>query len=178
LITSSSEVISVVAKAKTLAAKEKAGKFKSQRKRDQLSAALENKEHRGRTRVISSIASWKEWFVDESHLYKKRKTQDIEHNTEEIFKQQFFNFMKNPTICCADAYSKNQFGSRCHYPTLCSSSASSAPNRDEGKYHMDDIKDPTPCTLMYVKGMTSRAIEVAEATVMPSRILHGWATPA
>jgi hypothetical protein len=96
LITSSSEVISVVAKAKTLTAKEKAGKFKSQRKRDQLSAALENKEHRGRTRVISSIASWKEWFVDESHLYKKRKTQDIEHNTEEIFKQQFFNFIKTP----------------------------------------------------------------------------------
>jgi hypothetical protein len=43
---------------------------------------------------------------------------------------------------------------------------------------MDDIKDPTPCTLMYVKGMTSRAIEVVEATVMPSRILHGLPIPA
>jgi hypothetical protein len=42
---------------------------------------------------------------------------------------------------------------------------------------MDDIKDPTPCTLMYVKGRTSRTIEVTEATVIPSRILHGWPDP-
>jgi hypothetical protein len=42
---------------------------------------------------------------------------------------------------------------------------------------VDDIKDPTPYTLMYVKGRTSRTIEVAEATVMPSRILHGWPIP-
>jgi hypothetical protein len=31
------------------------------------------------------------------------------------------------------------------------SSADSAPNRDKDKYPMDDIKDPTPCTVMYVK---------------------------
>jgi hypothetical protein len=30
---------------------------------------------------------------------------------------------------------------------------------------------------MYVKGRTSMTIEVAEATVMPSRILHGWPVP-
>jgi hypothetical protein len=28
------------------------------------------------------------------------------------------------------------------------SSVSSAPNRDKDKYHVDDIKDSTPCTLM------------------------------
>jgi hypothetical protein len=38
---------------------------------------------------------------------------------------------------------------------------------------VDDIKDPTPYTLMNVKGRTSTTIEVAKATVMPSRILHG-----
>jgi hypothetical protein len=58
------------------------------------------------------------------------------------------------------------------------SSAGSAPNRDKDKYPVDDIKDPTPCTLMYVKGRTSRTIKVAEATVMPSRILHGRPVPA
>jgi hypothetical protein len=42
LITSSSEVTSMVDKAKTLAAKEKTGEFKSQQERDQLSAALKN----------------------------------------------------------------------------------------------------------------------------------------
>jgi hypothetical protein len=51
------------------------------------------------------------------------------------------------------------------------SSASSAPNKD--KYHVDAIKDPTPCTLMYIKGRTSRTIKVAEAIVIPRRILHG-----
>jgi hypothetical protein len=52
------------------------------------------------------------------------------------------------------------------------SSVGSAPNKD--KCHVDDIKDPITCTLMYVKGRTSKTIEVAEATVMPSRILDGW----
>jgi hypothetical protein len=74
LIASSSEVTSVVEKAKTLAAKEKTGESKSQRERDQLCAAHENEQHRGHTQVISSIASWKEGFADESHLYKKHKT--------------------------------------------------------------------------------------------------------
>jgi hypothetical protein len=76
----SSEVTSVIEKDKTLAAKEKTDEFKSQRKRDQLSIALKNEEHRGHTQAISSIASWKEGVVDESHLYKKHKTQEIAHN--------------------------------------------------------------------------------------------------
>jgi hypothetical protein len=58
------------------------------------------------------------------------------------------------------------------------SSADSTPNRDKDRYPMDDIKDPTPCTLMYVKYRTSMTIEVAEAIVMPSRIHHGWPIPA
>jgi hypothetical protein len=74
LITSSSEVTNMVEKAKTLQAKEKTGEFKSQRERDQLSAALENEEHRGLTRAISSVASWKKDFVDEIHLYKKHSS--------------------------------------------------------------------------------------------------------
>jgi hypothetical protein len=31
---------------------------------------------------------------------------------------------------------------------------------------------------MYVKGRTSRTIEVAEPTMMPSHIHHGWPIPA
>jgi hypothetical protein len=57
------------------------------------------------------------------------------------------------------------------------SSVGSAPNRNKDKYPVDDIKDLTSCTLMYVKGRTSRTIEVAEATVMPSRILDGRPIP-
>jgi hypothetical protein len=77
----------MVEKAKTLTAKEKTGKFKSQWERDQFSTTLENEEYHGRTRAISSIASWKEGFLDESHMYKKRKTQEIVHNAVEIFAQ-------------------------------------------------------------------------------------------
>jgi hypothetical protein len=94
LITSSSEVTNLVEKVKTLAAKEKSGEFKSQQERDQLSTALKNEEHHGHTQAISSIASWKEGFEDESHMYKKRKTHEIAHNAEETFAQQFFNFMR------------------------------------------------------------------------------------
>jgi hypothetical protein len=53
------------------------------------------------------------------------------------------------------------------------SGVGSAPNRDKDKYPMDDIKDYRPCTLLYVKGRTSRTIEVTKAIVMPSRIHHG-----
>jgi hypothetical protein len=52
------------------------------------------------------------------------------------------------------------------------SSARSAPNRDNDRYPVDDINDPTPCILMHVKGMTSRTIDVAEASVIPSHIHH------
>jgi hypothetical protein len=55
------------------------------------------------------------------------------------------------------------------------SSVGFAPNKD--KYPVNDNKDPTPCTLIYVKGRTSRTIEVAEATVMTSHILHGRPVP-
>jgi hypothetical protein len=87
LIPSSSEAISTIEKAKTLAAKEKTGEFKSWWERDELRIALENEEHRCCIWAISSIASWKEGFTDESHLYKRCKTQDIAHNAEEIFAQ-------------------------------------------------------------------------------------------
>jgi hypothetical protein len=53
----------VIENAKDLVTKEKTGKFKPQRQKDQLSAALETKEYRGHTRAISSIASWKEGFA-------------------------------------------------------------------------------------------------------------------
>jgi hypothetical protein len=57
------------------------------------------------------------------------------------------------------------------------SNADSTLNKDKDKYPVDDIMDLTPCTLIYVKGKTSRTIKVAKAIVMPSRILHGRPVP-
>jgi hypothetical protein len=59
------------------------------------------------------------------------------------------------------------------------SSTSSAPNKE--KYHVDDIKDLTPCTLLYIKGRTSMTIKIVEAIVMHSIVcstLHGRPIPA
>jgi hypothetical protein len=117
--------------------------------------------------------------VDESHLYKKRKTEEIVHNTKETFAQQFFIFMrKNPqyVVQMPSLEINLDLGATVQQP-FATSTTGSAPNRDKDMYPMDDIKDPTPCTLMYVKDRTSRTIEVAEATVMPSRILHGRPIP-
>jgi hypothetical protein len=50
------------------------------------------------------------------------------------------------------------------------SSAGSAP--DNQKYPVDDIKEVTPCTLLYVKGRTLRTVEVADAIVLPGHIFH------
>jgi hypothetical protein len=51
------------------------------------------------------------------------------------------------------------------------SSAGFAP--DHQKYKVDDMNEPTPCTLLYVKGRMLRTIEVAEAILMTTRIMHG-----
>jgi hypothetical protein len=56
------------------------------------------------------------------------------------------------------------------------SSAGSAP--DNQKYPMDDINDPTPCTVLYVKGKMLRTIEVADAIVMATHIMHGRPIPS
>jgi hypothetical protein len=95
-------------------------------------------------------------------MYKKRKTQEIAHNTEEIFAQQFFNFMRKNLqyVVQMPILEINLDPGATVQQPFASSSAGSAPNRDKDMYPVDDIKDPTPCTLMYVKGRTSRTIEV------------------
>jgi hypothetical protein len=102
LITSNSDITRLIKNVKDLINKEKAGKFKPQHQKDQLSTALKIEEHRDHTRAISSIASWKEEFTEDIHMYKKHGRHDIEAesaNNEEQFATQFFNFMrKHPDI--------------------------------------------------------------------------------
>jgi hypothetical protein len=42
---------------------------------------------------------------------------------------------------------------------------------------VDDINEPTSCTLLYVKG-NLRTIEVVDAIMMATRIMHGWPIPS
>jgi hypothetical protein len=46
------------------------------------------------------------------------------------------------------------------------------------KYLVDDINEPNPCALLYVKGKTLRTIEVADAIVMATCIMHGRPVPS
>jgi hypothetical protein len=59
---------------------------------------------------------------------------------------------------------------------LALSSAGSTP--DNQKYPMDDINEPTPYTLLYVKGRTLRTIEVADGIAMATLIMHGQPGPS
>jgi hypothetical protein len=43
---------------------------------------------------------------------------------------------------------------------------------------VDDINEPTPCILLYVKDRMLRTIEVANAIVMATRIMHGRPIPS
>jgi hypothetical protein len=99
LLTSNSDTTRVIENGKDLVTKEKIGEFKPQRQKDQLSATLKTEEHRGHTRAISLIASWKEGFMEDIHMYNKRGRHDIDANNEEQFASQFYKFMrKHPDI--------------------------------------------------------------------------------
>jgi hypothetical protein len=159
LVTSNSDITIAIQNAKDLVTKAKTGKFKPQRQKDQLSRALETEEHRGCTRAISSIASWKEGFVEDIHMYKKCGRHDIElesANNEEQFAYQFFNFMRKHSKLIISQVSVPQInlevGTATPQVVPALSSARSTP--DNQKYHVDDINEPTPCTLLYVKGRT------------------------
>jgi hypothetical protein len=56
------------------------------------------------------------------------------------------------------------------------SSVDSTP--DNQKYHVDDINEPTPYTLLYVKCRMLRTIEVVNAIVMATHIMHGRPIPS
>jgi hypothetical protein len=111
-------------------------------------------------------------------MYKKcgRHGIDVEStNIKEQFVTQFFNFMrKHPDIIISQVSVLQinlDIGTE-----FTSSSAGSA--SDHQKYHVDDINEPTPCTLLYVKGRTLRTIKVADSVVMATRIMHGRPIPS
>jgi hypothetical protein len=56
------------------------------------------------------------------------------------------------------------------------SSAGSTP--DHKRYPVDEISEPIPCTLLYVKGRMLRTIKVVDAIVMATRMMHGRPIPS
>jgi hypothetical protein len=136
------------------------------------------KNIKGHTSAISSIASWKEGCTADIHTYKKHGRHDIEAksaNNQEQFASQFFNLLRKlPELVISEVSVPQinlEVGTTMPHVVLAPSSVDSAPNNQ--KYHVDDINEPTPCTLLYVKGGTLRTIEAADAIVMATRIMYG-----
>jgi hypothetical protein len=88
-------------------------------------------------------------------MYKKRGRHDnVEsaNNDEEKFATQFFNFMRKHLDIVISQVSIPQINLDISVG-FTPSSASSAP--DEQNYHVDDINEPTTCTLLYCDRTTS-----------------------
>jgi hypothetical protein len=70
------------------------GTFKPDRENDELTKALKNKEHTGRTRGLGSTIPWRSGFAEDSQTYrsreraKKRKAQEEATRIESIERQQ------------------------------------------------------------------------------------------
>jgi hypothetical protein len=117
------------------------------------------------------------------HMYKNRGRHDIDAestNNEEQFATEFFNFMRKHLDITISQVSVPQMnldiGTAPPQTVPAPSSVSSAP--DHQKYPVDDINEPTFCTLLYVKGRTLRTIEVADAIVMATHIMPGRPVPS
>jgi hypothetical protein len=180
LVTSNSDISRVIAHANDLITKGNIDEFKLQHQKDQLSAALETEEHRGCTQAISSIASWKKGFVEDIHMYKKHGRHDIDANNEVQFATLFYNFMrKHPNIVISQV-SVPQINldiSTAPPPVVPAlSNGGSAP--DQQMYHVNDINELNPCTLLYVKGSMLKTIEVVDAILMATHIMHGRPVPS
>ena len=104
-------------------------------------------------------------------MYKKCGRHDTEvesTNNEEQFASQFFNFMrKHPKLIISQVYASQinlKVGTATPQVVPAPSSANSAHNNQ--KYPVDDINEPTSCTLLCVKGRMLRTIEVGDTIVM------------
>jgi hypothetical protein len=71
----------VVSKILKLAEDKETGAFNPSRERDELTVALGNPEHTGRTRGLGKRMSWKHGFIEERHMNKKHG-RDRESNLE------------------------------------------------------------------------------------------------
>ena len=176
LIPKDSEVSEVLQRVKNIVVMEKEGRFKPNRQNDQLTAALGNEEHRGRTRGVSSKASWKEGFPEDAGSYKKRDHPDTDEEHEK-WKQNFFQFMKEnphfaqPFTVPEIRLSTDSEQQTCTQP-LHLSSAGSTPASTH-KYPVDSITEDTPCSLHVPIGKKGRAtIKVAEGIAMVGRTFH------
>jgi hypothetical protein len=96
-------------------------------------------------------------------MYKKhgRHHNDAEsaNNDDEQFGTQLFNFMRKDPDIVITQVSITQINLAISTRFTPSSGNSTLDNQ---KYSVDDINEPTPCTILYVKGRTLRTVKVVD----------------
>jgi hypothetical protein len=112
-------------------------------------------------------------------MYKKRGRHDKDvkcvNNGEVQFATQFSNFFKKHPNIIISHVSIPQINLDIGTGFTLSSATSTTNNQ---KYPVDDIKEPTHCTLLYSIGRTLRTIKVVDAIVMASHIMDGQPIPS
>jgi hypothetical protein len=101
LVHKKKRVVTVQEKVVELTVKKRMGLFKSDRENNILSGALDNAEHIGRIRDVSSQMLWKigfpndAWSYKKRHRYKRNLEDVIEEKMNTIFETKFRSYMQN-----------------------------------------------------------------------------------
>ncbi|PUZ46415.1 hypothetical protein GQ55_7G076800 [Panicum hallii var. hallii] len=181
-------VVGLANKVKDLASKASDGSFTGVRENDILTAALENPEHRGRVRGVSSSVGWGKGFGEEfAGMYRKKRKKTKERSDAEKEKIvgetaiRVINMLRQAGVVIPDALCPTQ-------PTHIGSSEQEdasvseeedvrGSGEDHGPFNeneadsrssmldtIDKLTEPTKCSLL---DGTEHNLELAVATVYP-----------
>jgi hypothetical protein len=182
-----------------MAAKQNQGSFKPQRERDILTASLDNPEHPGHVRGISSKEGWKEGFVPQwEGLYKKRDRYKEElsdyfkQEAKKEFKDLMSQMLSNPlselmqqlaSVMSIQPMTTPQLqiipATQPPASTDCTTVPSSiASTGNKVRYPVDGIKRPVTCTLVIRYGINNnRTKKVGTDIAILGRKFHGSDIP-
>ena len=179
---SNPEVVGVADKVKRLAAESSNGSFPGVRENDILTVALENPEHRGRVRGVSSSVGWGKGFGEEfAGMYRKKRNKRSDADKEKIVGEavsRVIHMLRQAGVAIPDGLGLTQA------PHLSSSSEREGAHEmeGEGSAHVsekqarvnegasletdtiDQLKEPTKCSLLDGSGHN---MELALAIVYP-----------
>ena len=169
LIVKDSEAEEVIQEIKgPLKEKVEKGEFVPLYHKDILTAGIGTKEHGGRTRGVSSKATFKEGFADtDPGMYKKHDLfkQSMRDEARKVFQECFSSFMQaNPRLSIVPTDVQ---------PIMQGSSVAST-----GEHHpIPDITEQTPCELYMVFSRNAKRRKVATGMALPGRELHNKMIP-
>jgi hypothetical protein len=132
------------------------GTFTPSRERDELSLALGNPEHTGRTRGLGKTVTWKQGFVEDSHMYNKRG-RNREANLEATVAALVAKELAKHGLNTESQTPMEPVGESALVPRplgVTSSQASTAHDITD----VDRIRVPTSCTLLVPMGRGTKVV--------------------